>query len=294
MKSLSTEKVRHLVVRADQNDTLPDSLVNELRDQAVTCGFVRGSGVLRDVSLRGYGPDIGGLAPARHIKGPVHVLSLEGSVGLAGGDISLGLRAVLARETDRGLETLAGEIVSARVVGLELLVAAFDDHATTRALDSAARVWLLGESDAPAQASPTQASPAQAPAASAAPRRDPRPELVATTPPPPAWNEAIAASAAAPPKQNPVTIVGPGGATAMPLKPVRVQKEEEATLVPEAGALVDHFAFGKCDVLKSEEDRLYLKMHRDGRIKEIALEMLKVTPLDDEDGKKSYRLARKL
>jgi predicted DNA-binding protein with PD1-like motif len=285
MKSLSTEKVRHLVVRADQNDTLPDSLVTELRDQAVTCGFVRGSGVLRDVSLRAYGSELGGLAPARHIAGPVHVLSLEGSVGLSGGDISLGLHAVLGRETDRGMETLAGEIVSARVVGLELLVAAFDEHATTRALDPAARIWLLGEADPKAVA----ASP------SPAPRRDPRPELVATTPPPPAWNEAIAASASPErPKPSPVTIVGAGGGVAMPPKPVRVQKEEESALVPEAGSLVDHFAFGKCDVLKSEDDRLYLKMHRDGRIKEIALEMLKVTPLEDEDGKKSYRLARKL
>jgi len=286
MKSLSTEKVRHLVVRADQNDTLPDSLVNELRDQAVTCGFVRGSGVLRDVSLRVYGPNIGGLAPSRHIAGPVHVLSLEGSVGLAGGDISLGLRAVLGRETDRGMETLAGEIVSARIVGMELLVAAFDDHAVTRALDPAAKIWLLGEGDG--KPLPPDAVPA--------PRRD-RPEMVATTPPPPAWNEAIAASAAAPaerPKPSPATMMGSGGGTAMPAKPVRVQKEEEATLVPEIGSLVDHFAFGKCDVIKSEDDRLYLKMHRDGRIKEIALEMLKVTPLEDEDGKKSYRLARRI
>jgi hypothetical protein len=104
---------------------------------------------------------------------------------------------------------------------------------------------------------------------------------------------AIAASAERP--KPPATFgVSQSGGTAMPAKPVRIQKEEELALVPEAGALVDHFAFGKCDVLKSEDDRLYLKMHRDGRIKEIALEMLKVTPLDDEGGRKSFKLARRL
>ncbi len=281
MKSLSTEKVRHLVVRAEPGDALPDALVAELRDQAVTCGFVRGSGVLRDVTLRAYGD--GRLAPARVFAGPVHVIALEGSVGLAGGDVSLGLRAVVARETERGMETLAGELVSARVVGLELLVTALDELAVPRALDAAANVWLLGEADA------AKAALADAPAR----RKDPRPELVATTPPPPAWNDAIAASAGSPPKMPAVSIVTPGGAV-VPPKPVRVQKDEESSLVPEIGSLVDHFAFGKCDVIKSEDDRLYLKMHRDGRIKEIALEMLKVTPLGDEDGKKSYKLARKL
>ncbi len=280
MKSLTTEKVRHLVVRADQADTLPDSLVTELRDQAVTCGFVRGSGVLRDVSLRAYSSELGGLAPPRFIAGPVHVLSLEGSVGLSGGDISLGLRAVLGRETERGMETFAGELVSARVVGLELLVAAFDEHAAPRALDPLAKIWLLGEGD-----------PSKAPAI----RREARPELS----PAAAFSEAIAASAATaatvssaerPRPPSPLTGTGP----VVPQRPVRVQIEEELALVPETGSIVDHFAFGKCDVIKSEDDRLYLKMHRDGRIKEIALEMLKVTPLEDEDGKKSYRLARRL
>jgi len=76
---------------------------------------MRASGVLRDVELRAYDPQVGGLGGARRISGPVQVLSLEGSIGLAGGDPSVALRALLARETDRGLETLAGEIASATV-----------------------------------------------------------------------------------------------------------------------------------------------------------------------------------
>jgi hypothetical protein len=35
-------------------------------------------------------------------------------------------------------------------------------------------------------------------------------------------------------------------------------------------------------------------MHKDGRIKEIALEMLKVTPTGEEDGRRAYKLARRM
>src|SRR5271163_1036036 len=106
---------------------------------------MRASGVLTEVELRVFDASIGGLAEARRIAGPVQALSIEGSVGLDGGEPSLGLRAVLARETDRGMETLAGEIVSARVVALEAFVTAFEDLAIGRALDVRANVVLFGD-----------------------------------------------------------------------------------------------------------------------------------------------------
>ena len=57
----------------------------------------------------------------------------------------------------------------------------------------------------------------------------------------------------------------------------------------------EHFAFGQCEVLKSDGDRLHLRMPRDGRVKEIALEMLKVTELARADGEpRRFKLERKL
>jgi predicted DNA-binding protein with PD1-like motif len=278
MRSLSTEKVRHLLVRADAGEMLPEALATELRDQAVTAGWLRGSGVLADVELRAYGSESGALGPARQLRGPVQVIALEGSIGLHAGDVSFGLRAVLARETDRGMETLAGEIVRARIVGLEILVAAFDEHAIPRVVDAGARVWLLGEgATQPARAAP-------------APQRAPEP----TPQPPPAWNEAVAAS---PPADRAKPAAMPLQA-ALPPRPVRPPPKEDedsaSSVSPEAGDVVEHFAFGKCDVLKSDGDRLYLRMHKDGRIKEIALEMLKVTPIGEEEGKRAYKLARRI
>ncbi|MGH7284345.1 MAG: hypothetical protein ACRELY_22690, partial [Polyangiaceae bacterium] len=70
---------------------------------------------------------------------------------------------------------------------------------------------------------------------------------------------------------------------------------EEDIVFPEAGDIVEHFAFGRCEVLKSDGDRLHLKVGKDGRIREIALEMLRVSPLDsNEEGRKRFKLDRKL
>lgn len=281
MKAQSSEKGRHVILRASRGDSLPETLVRVLEDEAVACGWLRASGVLEDVQIRAFRSDGGGLAPVRRLDGQVHVVALEGSIGLAGGALSVGLRAIVARETDRGLETLAGEIVSARVVALEIIVTALDDVAIPRALDGDAGVWLLGEG---------------APAASgeaAARVKDP------------AWGAAVAASSAATtaataesaPRPRPAATSAPNlvaGGAVMPPKPARPERNDEDTLVPEVGSIVDHFAFGRCDVVKSDEDRVHLKVQKDGRVKEIALEMLRVTPLPDEDGVRRFKLERRI
>jgi hypothetical protein len=64
--------------------------------------------------------------------------------------------------------------------------------------------------------------------------------------------------------------------------------------VPEPGDIVDHFAFGRCDVIKSDGDRLHLRVLKDGRIREIALEMLRVSRLDDEGTGRRFKLERRL
>ena len=67
-----------------------------------------------------------------------------------------------------------------------------------------------------------------------------------------------------------------------PARPVAVSSNDADQVFPEPGDEVQHFAFGKCEVLRSDGDRLHLKVGKDGRIREIALEMLKVTLLDED------------
>jgi hypothetical protein len=82
----------------------------------------------------------------------------------------------------------------------------------------------------------------------------------------------------------------------MPVRHSRPKVELVEEVHPDEGDIVEHFAFGRCDVVKSDADRLHLRLGKDGRIKEIALAMLKVTPLDPVEGAsgKHYKLDRKL
>jgi predicted DNA-binding protein with PD1-like motif len=244
---------RHLVLRASAGEVLPEALVARLNEERVACGWIRASGVLADVELRAFDARLGGFGGPRRLVGPVHVLALEGSVGLTAGEPSVSLRALLAREGDGGLETLAGEITSARTIALEVLVTVLEDLSLARALDDSAGVWLLDSAGpSPAPVRPAGGAPQVAPSSSNA---------------------------------------------QMPQRPVRPHRPTEPpTLVPEAGDVVDHFAFGRCDVVRSESDRLHLRVHKDGRIKEIALEMLRVTRLegDDEKEPRRFKLERRI
>jgi predicted DNA-binding protein with PD1-like motif len=292
LKAETSERARHIILRAEVGDVLPDALVKALRDHRVAGGWLRGSGVLSEIELRAYGSDIGGHGVGRRVAGPAQVLVLDGSIGIADGDVSLGLRGVFARETDRGLETVAGEITAARVVALEVVVTALDDVVLPRGLDADAGIWLWSE--------PTGGVvPAAAPSTPDTPRTPPpferpaAPALAAAQrTPAPAWTEAISASAAAPkdkPAGHPARPLQP-----VPMRPTRANDGNEDGLFPEPGDYVEHFAFGTCEVLKSDGDRLHLKVGKDGRIREIALEMLRVTLLTSDGETQRYRLDRKM
>ena len=71
--------------------------------------------------------------------------------------------------------------------------------------------------------------------------------------------------------------------------------EEEEALLPERGDLVEHFAFGVCEVLSVTGDRLVLRdLRHAGRIREIASERLTVAGPVEHQGKRLFRLSRKL
>ncbi|MDP8998877.1 MAG: DNA-binding protein, partial [Myxococcota bacterium] len=204
-----SEKSRHLVLRVSAGEAIPDALMTTLRAERITCGWLRGSGVLADVELRAYDAEIGALGSARRIEGPAQVLILEGSIGLSDGDPSFSMRALLARESDFGLETMAGEIGSARVVALEVVVTALDDLTLHRGLDDAAGLWLLG--DATGQVSAAHGPPA-------------RPMTR------PAWSAALEASERADreptQRQAPGSTAHGGGIPARPRRPVRAAEPD--------------------------------------------------------------------
>ena len=63
---------------------------------------------------------------------------------------------------------------------------------------------------------------------------------------------------------------------------------------PERGDLVRHFAFGLCEVLQDTGDRLKLRdLNGPGRIREIAVDILEISPAPVYNGKRVFKLSRK-
>lgn len=63
---------------------------------------------------------------------------------------------------------------------------------------------------------------------------------------------------------------------------------------PERGDLVQHFAFGLCEVLSAAGERLVLRdAGGNGRIREIAIDRLAVSGPVEHDGKRLFRLERR-
>ena len=147
------------------------------------------------------------------------------------------------------------------------------DLALTRSLDEAG-VWLFS-SGSPGSA--RREAPAAAGATVGA-----------------AWSAALEASAGAPrATERARTPARPAGSPAAPQRPARPALDLD-TPTPEAGDAVDHFAFGRCDVIKSDGERLHIKVHKDGRIREIALEMLRVTRVEDSGNVRRFKLERRI
>ena len=301
--TVSTSGARHLLFRLAEPARLPDGMLAALRDEVVLAGWMRASGVLSDVQIR-----VGTSSAPRRIAGPVQVVMLEGSVGLSAGDVSCGLRIVVARETDSGgLETIAGDLVEARVNALEVHVTAFDDVVATRQLD-ASGVWLLDATSSSPPAVQQAPAPARAPSPAPAPAPAPAPFASAPVAAPAPVHSGFSAvvrandvQVLAPPTAPPPPAARPSptfsNTNAMPAriaKPILPEEDEQA--IPEPGDVVEHFAFGRCEVVKTDGDRLHVRLPKDQRVKEIALEMLRVSLLDPEEGQmtKHYKLSRKL
>jgi hypothetical protein len=73
----------------------------------------------------------------------------------------------------------------------------------------------------------------------------------------------------------------------------QADEEPEAEL-PERGDLVEHFAFGLCEVVSVTGDRLVVRDFRGGgRIREIASDRLAISGPSEHDGRRLFRLSRR-
>jgi hypothetical protein len=184
-------------------------------------GWVQAIGQVEDVEIRIADARI---ESRRSLRGRYSLASLNGPMGGPYG-------MVLSRSTSSGVETIAGTLVSARSLGVQVLL-------------TIAEIETLQPTDGSA----------------------PNPNA--------SWAEQVEAAATQKAAAEPV--------------------EEDEELMPEAGDLVHHFAFGLCEVLQEKGDSLVLRdLANQNRIREIKIDMLRVSKPTDKDGKRLFHLTRR-
>lgn len=321
-------------LRLEGRTVLEEALRRVFEERRIGSGFFRATGVLRDVELRSYDGREGGAGPLRKLPGTWMLVSLEGAIGTFQGDLSFGLRAVLSREGECGLEMAAGEIVTAQSLGLEGVLWG-SEAVVVRSRDDVAGIWLLegsplgtaltgparfggppkgatlpiptGGADEALREPPVNytqgkqgprgSTPPTEPAAKGGGERRKAPPTLASAD----WTAVAAASAEQDPTHS--TFAPPAVKSAAdrraellrPARPMTASPAADPALIPARGDIAEHFAFGRCEVIKTEGERIHLKLERDGRIKEIALEMLRVKEVDSATpGRRRFKLERKI
>jgi predicted DNA-binding protein with PD1-like motif len=317
-------------LRLEGRTVLEEALRRVFEERHIGSGFFRATGVLRDVELRSYDGREGGAGPLRKLPGTWMLVSLEGAIGTFQGDVSFGLRAVLSREGECGMEMAAGEIVTAQSLGLEGVLWG-SEAVVVRSRDDVAGIWLLEGSPlgtaltgpsrfggppkatlpipAPDAArepavnysqgkqAPRGSTPPTEPAAKGGGERRKAPPTLASAD----WTAVAEASAEQDPSHStfapPAIPKSAADRRADLIRPARPMMAAAADpgLIPARGDIAEHFAFGRCEVIKTEGERIHLKLERDGKIKEIALEMLRVKEVDSATpGRRRFKLERKI
>jgi len=132
---------------------------------------------------------------------------------------------------------------------------------------------LLAARSASVSAAVLEASPEPAESAPSSRRQ----QLPSTPPPGASWVEIAAASAAAAEDEDEDT------------------DDQDAAELPRRGDLVHHFSFGLCEVLSVSGDRLKIRDARGpGRIRHIFVDALRVIGPTEQNGKRLFKLVRKV
>lgn len=281
MKVLEARRARHVVLRLDRGEELPAALTRALEEAGVKSAWLEAVGTLEAAEMAVYDTRIRSYSKARTFEPAGDVVGLHGNVSQLEGNACVRLFTTLARETEAGLQVVAGELLWGRVFSLEVHLTAFEDAGLARVADERTGLLVLVRSSAPPSAAeaipsppPTQDAPPAAPVATRPVRAD------ATLP------SIVEMARAA------VT-----GEPAQPLAPPRREKpvDDPSESYPEVGDIATHFHFGECKVISSDGDKIRLQQLKDLRVREVALSALR-TELVMEDPtthQRHFKLLRK-
>ncbi len=317
---------RQLIVRLPRGADLVSALQRLFAEHDVRAGWIQGLGAFERVELCEYDQRALRYEPARRIDRPVELLHLEGNVSLRDGAPFPHLHATVSYETQDGIVVLGGHLTSARVFACELRVTVFEDVTLERQEDPATglSLWPLGAGTAGAGqpedpgagedgavpdpwAAVARVSESAERADEAASSRGDGPvgwgDVAAASrpaaPEPPAWK-----APEAPPRPSPRS--GRAEARRRALREARtpapvpepISRPRRAAVdfdepLPEPGDYLDHFRFGLCRVEDEDPEGGVQVRMPSGVRRTIRLDLLRVEPPEERDGKRVFPVRRR-
>lgn len=266
---------RRLVCALGRGADLIEALRGLCADHEVRTAEVRGAGILEEVQLASYDPRSQMWLGARPLVGPLELVSLWGSVSEESGETAIRLHASMApcaAAAEAPRPALGGQLASARVFSVELVLECFDDLILRRHRDAATGLAPWKEAiglGRPAELPdhPTETLERIDPARAAVPVPEPRAAAPRPAPePPPRYPAGSPMAAFSGPARGKIQPGDPG------LVPERAPQpggdREPPRLIP--GDLIDHPRLGRCvvDALEKggEVARLRLRSGRTVRL----------------------------
>ncbi len=260
---------RRIVGRLERGDDVVGALLEACRKHGVRCGELRALGSFESVEVAEYDQVRKVWKPGRTFAGGgLEVLNLTGNVSERDGALALHAHVTLMRDRDNGVEMLGGHLNAARVFALEFVIETFDDLLLRRAPEDKTGLVLWREAIPLVAATPTPTpTPAPTPVepepeirAPILPGREPvRPSSAIPSNTAATWTQVAEASARR-------------GSAAEPEPEVAAEDQQ-----PEAGDLIVHPAFGRCDVQRLEGDEFVHIRLRNGRLVRLSLDVVRLT-----------------
>jgi predicted DNA-binding protein with PD1-like motif len=259
-----SHKRRNFVGSLNAGADLIEAIRKMCVDNTILCGFLQGTGYLKDAKLRTFDATSRAYRDPETHSGTLHVVSLSGNISLVDRQTSIRCHVVgTVSRSGHPPVLVSGELVGAEIVALEFTLDAIDDLRFYRARDERSGLdgWLHLEFVQGGNPIVRQTPPDTAPI----PAGPPAPAPIAAPLPAPA-----------PPKSR---------------KAPKVEAVD--TSVPEIrpGDFLNHPTLGRCEVMTADqEDRLSIKLES-GRIVELHTGLVDITPSAPVDGARVFNVS---
>lgn len=314
MIHLSSERTRRLVGRLDAGERLVESLTELCEIEGVRGGELRVLGRLRRVEIVQYDAASRAYTPVFEGDGPADIVVLSGNIGHLAGATVLRLDGLVSLRAPVGQQLVSGQIKEAVVESCEFVIDWFEDVELLRHQDPKTGYPQLGVKRVEVEGAPAPAAakPAAKPAPTPAPAVERKPAPVverpapAPTPAPVAdekpaasglsWADAAQASEEVDKGDKKPARREASAASSVPAPPSVEEVYGDADFLADLpdmkpGDVAEHPKYGKCRIMKVEDEEFIHVRLPNGRISKLSLDFFDVEPGGEDDrGRRVFKL----